>query len=180
MARFFRKPSINDHLDDLFGSWFGKGGAPEHPHTEQPAESGWPGIPQGNHHHDHDHGHGQPGPFVHHIVKYWLHKIFGGHHHNPPPPPPPDGNDAPNILFAEQTGQVPEGDSTELLTVAGAIKFIDKDFGDTHTATAEFVSTTHASGMEYGGLEALVNPNVAGGVNATAIPWTTWSSSLKT
>ncbi len=24
MARFFGKPSINDHLDDLIGSWFGK------------------------------------------------------------------------------------------------------------------------------------------------------------
>ncbi len=29
MARFFGKPSINDHLDDLIGSWFGK--APTQP-----------------------------------------------------------------------------------------------------------------------------------------------------
>ncbi len=165
MARFFGKPSINDHLDDLIGSWFGK--APTQPvkdHGSQPPHddsqddgSSRPGyIPP---HHDD----GSDFPPVGDFIKSWVHKIFG-HHHSPHP----DGNDAPQIIDAEQTGQIPEGNSTEALTVSGAIKFTDNDRGDTHTASVEFVSTTDPSGMEYGALEAVVNPNVAGGAIAAA------------
>jgi len=166
MAIFFGKPSINDHLDDLIGSWFGNTGirsvrdhGSKPPHDDgQDGGSSWPDHTPPSHDDGHDF------PPVGDVIKFWLHKVFGGHHHNPPP----DGNDAPQIIDGEQTGQIPEGDSTELLTVAGAIRFTDKDFGDTHTATVEFVSTTDPSGMEYGALEAVINPNFAEGAAASS------------
>ncbi len=44
------------------------------------------------------HDDGPDFPPIKDVIKFWLHKIFGGHHHNPPP----DGNDAPQIIDAEQ------------------------------------------------------------------------------
>jgi len=50
MARFFGKPSINDHLDDLIRSWFGNtgtqsvrdhGSKPRHD-DDQDGGSNWP------------------------------------------------------------------------------------------------------------------------------------------
>jgi VCBS repeat-containing protein len=158
MARFFDKPSINDHLDDLIGSWFGKvPTSPVKDHEFRPPHD------DSQHYTPPHHDDGPDLPPVKDVIKFWLHKIFGGHHHNPPP----DGNDAPQIIDAEQTGQIPEGDSTETLTATGIIKFVDKDFGDTHTTVVELVSTTDPSGMAYGGLAAEVGTGAAASASSS-------------
>jgi VCBS repeat-containing protein len=157
MARFFGRPSLNDHLDDLMGSWFGKGGqhdiedrhsSPRHDDGSN-EQDGWPGVTP-------PHDDGPDFPPVGGFIKSWLHKVFGGPHS-----PHHGGNDAPQIIDAAQTGQIPEGDSTEALTATGIIKFTDKDFGDTHTTVVELVSTTDPSGMAYGGLVAEVGAGAA-------------------
>jgi hypothetical protein len=160
MARFFGKPTFSDHLDGLLSSWFVKSGSQGNNDSGDNAPPPPIGLPDDTPIlPDHEL---PDAPDVGDIVKFWLHKIFGGHH-NPPPPPV---NHAPQILSAQQTGRVAEGDSTDLLTVGGTIRFIDRDLGDTQTAQVEFVSTTNPSGEELGGLEAVVNPDVAGGVIA--------------
>ena len=83
MARFFGKPSINDHLDDLIGSWFGKvptppvndhGSKPNSDHGPKPHNDGPDDTPP--YHHD-----GPDFPPIKDLIKFWLHKVFGGHHH---------------------------------------------------------------------------------------------------
>jgi len=66
-------------------------------------------------------------------------------------------NLAPKIILGDKTGQVLEGDGTELLKTTGTLKFVDFDRGDSHVAEVEFVSTTDPSGIEYGTLEAAVS-----------------------
>lgn len=107
----------------------------------------------------------------HHPLAHWLRHFFDDDHH-----PFPDDNDAPRIVFAERTGEVREGDSTELFTVGGTIRFVDTDAGDTHSVQVEFLSTTHPSGEEYGALEAFVDtPAAAAGFGATLLKTANWA-----
>jgi len=61
MARFLGRPSINDHLDNVIGSWFGNSGrhgGKDHgsrPHNNDETERhSWPDLPS-PHHDDGDH-----------------------------------------------------------------------------------------------------------------------------
>ena len=79
-------------------------------------------------------------------------------------------NDGPVVGTADLVGAVSEGNSTGALTDSGTIAFTDVDLTDVHSASAAFVSTSKAGGVQLGTLTANVS-NVATGDGAGEVTW---------